>query len=184
MSELSTDATRVALRALTHGVYVLSVGSADTQTTADGQLTAVDDYLVMSLVMQCSVQPPRVAFAVCSNARLLPALRVNGGGVLSTLDETQSAAVRRYGVPGGVRRVPIGPARSPHGHPIPPEASHWIEFRTVTETIVGDHLLFVADVTAAGVSNTLVAPNQTLAGSVESKFAPLTLASSGFPYAG
>ena len=205
MSELSKDPVRVALRALTHGVYVLSVALQD-ETEAERKSTPVDDYLIVALVMQCSVEPPRIAFALSPNARILQALRSANGAVLSTLDETQLAAVRRYGAPGGVRRTPVNPARSSRGHPVPPEASHWLSLRTLTETNAGDHLLFVADVTDAAVRSVLAAPRMPTdmnAGSTSAMlpeptgetsahsratsvnaFAPLTLASTGFPYAG
>ncbi|MEP6781797.1 MAG: flavin reductase family protein [Gemmatimonadaceae bacterium] len=176
MSEQSTDPTRVALRALTHGVYVLSV--------SDGQR---DDYLIVSLAMQCSVEPPRVAFAVSPNARIVSTLRAANGALLSTLDMSQKPAVRRYGAPGGVRQVPVDAKRSSGGHPIPPEARHWLQLQTFMEVSVGDHLLFVADVTDAGISGVEKTPdsnNDSAAAESAEKFEPLTLQNSGFPYAG
>ncbi len=176
MSELSANPVRVALRALTHGVYVLSMNASER-----------DAFLIVSLAMQCSVEPPRIAFALSMNARILHALRIARGGVLSTLDVSQKSAVRRYGAPGGVRQTPVSPSRSSEGHPIPPEAAHWIAFRTFTETVVGDHVLFVADVTDAGNSGVAIAAesaNDSAQHHSPVKFAPLILAESGFPYAG
>lgn len=176
MSELSTNPTRVALRALTHGVYVLSV--------SDGQS---DDYLVVSLAMQCSVEPPRIAFALSPNARIVPMLRAANGALLSTLDISQKAAVRRYGAPGGVRQMPVAAKRSNGGHPVPPEANHWLQFQTFMEVSVGDHLLFVADVTDAensGIEKTTESNHDSAVDKSAVKFEPLTLQNSGFPYAG
>ena len=176
MSELSTDPTRVALRALTHGVYVLSVSVGQS-----------DDYLIVSLVMQCSVEPPRIAFALSPNARIVSMLRAANGALLSTLDMSQKPAVRRYGAPGGVRQMPVEVKRSSGGHPIPPEASHWLQLQIFMEVSVGDHLLFVADVTDAGnagVEKTTDSNNDSAADKSAVKFTPLTVQNSGFPYAG
>lgn len=170
MSERSTDATRVGLRALTHGVYVLTA-------TDQGQ----DEYLVVALAMQCSVEPPRLAFSIGLNARILPSLRGANGGALGILDATQLAAVRRYGTPGGVRHAPANCVRTPAGHAVPPEARYWLEFRIVQETPVGDHQLFVVQVSAAGG---IEAGSVVACEAHESEFVPMTLAATGFPYAG
>lgn len=159
MSELSTNPMRMALRAMTHGVYVLSVHH-------DGH----DECLILSLAMQCSVEPPRVAFAISTHSRLLEILREARGGVLSVLDASQIAAVRRYGTPGGVRNAPVDAERSTKGHVIVPESACWLALANATEVSGGDHALFVADVIGAG----------SRAGPVE----PLTLAASKFPYGG
>lgn len=162
MSELSSDPTRRALRALTHGVYVLSTHHA-----------TADDFLIVSLVMQCSVEPPRVAVAISTNARILQSFCASHRGVLSVLDNGQLAAIRRYGTPGGVRHAPHDARRTAHQILIPPEASFWLELEIHTEQSDADHVLFVANVIGAGV-----------AASGESPFTPLTLANTGFPYAG
>lgn len=151
---------RRALRALTHGVYVLSV-QADNH----------DNYVVLSLVMQCSVQPPRIALALATNARILTAFRSAGGGALSILDASERTAVRRYGAPGGMRHRLPDVARTTHDHPVPPEASFVLTLEIFNEQLVGDHVMFVADVIDASAS-------------AAAEFTPLTLANSGFPYAG
>ena len=162
MSELSADPTRRALRAITHGVYVLSCHHNGS-----------DDFLIVSLVMQTSVEPPRVAMAISNNARILQLFRDSGHGVLSVLAAGDIAAVRRYGTPGGVRHAPVDAARSGGNIAIPPEAAYWLELRIHTEQSDADHVLFVANVIGAGV---------TAAG--DSPFVPLTLANTGYPYAG
>ena len=169
MSEPSTNPMRQALRALTHGVYVLSVAADD-----------VDDFLVVSLAMQCSVEPPRIAFALSTNARILTSIREARGGAFSILGERDAIVARRYGAPGGVRNIPKNPERTSAGHPIPPELSFWLEFSIVQEIAAGDHILFVADVTGAGKS----LPPDTSGDDQSTSFTPLTLARSGFPYAG
>ena len=148
---------------MTHGVYVLSVRHGVQQA-------AHDEYIIVALAMQCSVEPARIALAVSVNARLLSALRAAGGGALSVLDVNQLAAVRRYGTPGGVRHPPTEVARTAHGHPVPPEAAFWMELQISSETDAGDHVLFVGDVVSAGANG--------------NEFVPLTLAASQFPYAG
>lgn len=170
MSEPSANPTRRALRALTHGVYVLSV-HYDQQ----------DDFLILSLVMQCSVEPPRIAMALAHGARILPALAVAQGGVLGVLDDAQKAAVRRYGAPGGVRNPPRDAQRTERQHAIPPEVSFWIEFSVMSTTIVGDHTLIVANVTSAGVTAALSVPDVPAA---TPQFEPMTLAGSKLPYGG
>ena len=170
MSELSTNPTRRALRALTHGVYVLSV-----------QHDHQDAFLVVSLVMQCSVEPPRIAMALAHGARILPALVAAKGGVLGVLDASQKAAVRRYGAPGGVRNPPHAAQRTAQQHAIPPEVAFWMELSVVSTTNVGDHTLVIADVTSAGVTGRLSvsdAPSDAVS------FVPMILAASAFPYAG
>jgi flavin reductase (DIM6/NTAB) family NADH-FMN oxidoreductase RutF len=152
---------RRALRALTHGVYVLTVRTGEK-----------DEYLIVSLVMQCSVEPPRVAIALASGARVLRSFRAHGGGVLAILDATQQAAVRRYGTPGGVRHAPADVSRTLTGHPIPPESAFWMGVSIVDELPSGDHVVFVANVVEAGVLD------------AAATFTPYTLAGSGFPYAG
>lgn len=160
MTEVSRNPMRRALRALTHGVYVLGVRHAEQ-----------DDFLVVSLVTQCSVEPPRVAIALSANARILQAFRDSHGGALSILDVTQRAAVRRYGAPGGVRHLPDNVTRTVQQHPAAPEASFVLALTVYGEQVAGDHVLFIADVLDA-----------TALASAE--FNPLTLADTGFPYAG
>jgi flavin reductase (DIM6/NTAB) family NADH-FMN oxidoreductase RutF len=164
MSEVSKDPLRRSLRALTHGVYVLSTSHASSDAGSD-------DFLIVSLATQCSVEPPRVALALSVNARILSPFRSANGGVLSILAGSDIAAVRRYGAPGGVRHPPTDCARGTNGHPVPPEASFAIELQIVSEQAVGDHVLFVCDATGATAR-------------ADTSFAPLTLQSSGFPYAG
>lgn len=159
MSEISTDPMRVALRAMTHGVYVLSVRHGGR-----------DEFVVVSLAMQCSVEPPRVAVALSTNSRILESFCAERGGVLSVLDASLIAAVRRYGTPGGVRNAPVDAERSARGHVIVPESGFWLELDNATEVASGDHALFVADVLDAG--------------SRTATFEPLTLAASKFPYGG
>jgi flavin reductase (DIM6/NTAB) family NADH-FMN oxidoreductase RutF len=143
-------------------VYVLSTYHAES-----------DDFLIISLAMQCSVEPPRVAAAISTNARILQSFRQSHRGVLSVLNGDQIAAVRRYGTPGGVRQTPNDARRTAHQILIPPEASFWLELEIHTEQSDADHVLFVANVIGAGVAATGGSP-----------FTPLTLANTGFPYAG
>ena len=177
MSELSNDPMRLALRAMTHGVYVLSLRHDDT-----------DDYLIISLATQCSVQPPRIAFAVANESRILFALRSTASGVFSVLDTSQLAAVRRYGAPGGVKHVPDAPRRTvtpgAMGHPVPPEASHSIVFRIHGEVHGGDHVLFIADVVRAMPLHDEAASSGNAQRDGLQSRAPLTLRATGFPYAG
>lgn len=178
MSEPSANPMRRALRAMTHGVYVLSLRH-------DGH----DDYLVVALAMQCSVQPPRIAFALAHGARVLPALRAVGSAAFSVLGVNDVAAVRRYGVPGGVKQLPLTVVHTAEGHPVPPEARYWMRVRTASETSAGDHVLFVADVvdaTVAGEASRDASDGAVAASDVPASppFVPLTLAATGFPYAG
>ena len=159
MSEPSTNPMRRALRAMTHGMYVLSVRHEQH-----------DEYVIVALAMQCSVEPPRIALSVSNNSRILNALRAAGGGVLAVLDTAQTGAVRRYGTPGGVRNASVDVTRSTHSHPIPPECSCWMDLRVTGQMDGGDHVIFVTDVVAAGANAEV--------------FQPLTLADSQFPYAG
>lgn len=154
---------RRALRAMTHGMYVLSVRS-------ERQGEQIDEHIVLALAMQCSVEPPRVAFAVSNNSRILGSLHDAGSAVLSILDAGQAAAVRRYGTPGGVRHASTEFARSALGHPIPPEGAFWMELSIVSEIGGGDHAVFLGEVIAAGAN--------------ADAFEPLTLAASKFPYGG
>lgn len=164
MSEPSSDPTRRALRALTHGVYVLSTHHNGT-----------DEFLIVSLAMQASVEPPRIAFAISTNARILDSIRESKRSVLGVLATGNTAAIRRYGTPGGVRHAPTDSARTTSQIIIPPEASFWLELDVHAEAnteSVADHVLFVANVIGAGVASTNL------------PFVPLTLADTGFPYAG
>lgn len=150
---------RVALRAMTHGVYVLSVRHDER-----------DEYVIVSLAMQCSVEPPRIAIAVSTNSRILELFRAAQSGVLSVLDASHVSAVRRYGTPGGTRNTPADAERSEGGHVIVPESAFWLDIAIATEIAGGDHIVFLADVSAAGART--------------EAFEPLTLAASKFPYGG
>jgi len=163
VSEPSANPMRQALRAMTHGVYVLSVRHAEH-----------DEYIIVALAMQCSVEPPRVALAVSHNARILEPLLSAGGAVFSVLSVHQVAAIRRYGTPGGVRHRLTERNRSANGHPIPPEGSFWMELRIVSESDGGDHRVLIADVIDAGANASEKAEG----------FEPLTLAASKLPYGG
>lgn len=190
MSEPSVNAMRQTLRSMSTGVYILSVHAENA-----------DEYLVVSLAMQCSVAPPRIAFALTPSARIVAALRNARSGVLTVLGDGDLAAIRRYGAPGGVRNMPANPARTTDGHPIPPEARRWLTLALVDETVVGDHVLFVASVTGAGIRERMESgadavseasaqhsspdsPAVTDAARSGDTFRPLTLAATGFPYAG
>jgi flavin reductase (DIM6/NTAB) family NADH-FMN oxidoreductase RutF len=171
VSEPSRDPVRRVLRALTHGVYVLGVNGGQQ---AEGPR---DDYVIVSLVMQCSVEPARVAFALALRSRVLATVRQARGCTLALLDVAQRAAVKRYGAPGGVRGAPEAPHRSAMGgHPVAPEGAGWLALSMVQELAVGDHVLVVADVVEAGGAITL--------GDVPPSFAAMTLGASGLPYAG
>ena len=175
MSELSRDPMRQSLRALTHGVYVLSTRAEQ-----------LDTYLIVSLAMQCSVQPPRIAFALTPNARIAAAIRFAGGGIISVLNASQLAAVRRYGAPGSVKHAPPSPERDASGFSIPPEASYAISFRLAQEFAVGDHTMFIVDAVAARVMHPdALAPALLDTQSTRAQpFAAMILTATGFPYAG
>ncbi|MGV3708203.1 MAG: flavin reductase family protein [Gemmatimonas sp.] len=160
MSEVSKSPLRRSLRALTHGIYVLSASH-------DG----ADEYVVLSLVSQCSVEPPRVALALSVNARMLRTFRAAGSGVLGILGAGDIPAVRRYGAPGGMRHAPSEVVHTANGHPVPAEARFALELVIASEHLVGDHVLFVCDATGATAFG-------------DEPFVPFTLAASGLPYAG
>ncbi|HNS03578.1 MAG TPA: flavin reductase family protein [Anaerolineae bacterium] len=155
---------RAALHSLTCGLYVLTSG----QGTAAHAAT-------ITLVIQASQRPRRVAVGVRKDSHIYPVLHAQGTFALNVIGEEQKALAASFfkytpAVDQQFANHPFedGPAT---GSPLLQEAVAWLECRTVEEANTGgDHGLFIADVLAGAVRRTPVRA--------------LSLAATGWSYGG
>lgn len=155
---------RAALHSLTCGLYVLTSGQGAAVHAA-----------TITLVIQASLRPRRVAVGVRKESHIYPVLHAHGAFALNVLGEEQKALAAAFfkytpAVDQQFAGHPFedGPAT---GSPLLQDAVAWLECRTVEEAnAAGDHGLFIADVLAGAVRRTPVKP--------------LSLAATGWSYGG
>ncbi|MGH7720382.1 MAG: flavin reductase family protein [Gemmatimonadaceae bacterium] len=159
---MNQEAKKTVLRRIVYGLYGLGV-QGDEGAHA----------MTVNWVTQVSFEPPLLAVAVENESRSLPLLRAARAFALSMFPAGARALAGKLGrssanVPNkleGVAHHP-GPAT---GAPILDDATGWLECRVIAEQPTGDHVLMIAEVVEAGVSN----DTETL-----------TLKETGFRYAG
>jgi len=154
---------KVALRAITYGLYVMTGAAAD-QLAADG----------INWLSQASFEPPLVVAAVKADSTLHAVVTDSGCFAVHVLGEDQLDVVKAFfrstSVEGDLingQRFTPGAAT---GAPLLEVAPYWFECR-VTDTVArGDHTVFVAEVVGAGVR--------------DAARPPLTLRATGMNYGG
>ena len=154
---------KVALRAITYGLYVMTA-SSDGEYAAGG----------VNWVTQTSFDPPLVAAAVKADSGLHALTEASGLFALNVLADDQLDIAKAF-----FRSTEVDGDRL-NGHrfergveteaPVLDEVPYWFECR-VTDTVMGgDHTVFVAEVVGAGVR--------------DAARVPLNLRSTGMNYGG
>jgi flavin reductase (DIM6/NTAB) family NADH-FMN oxidoreductase RutF len=135
---------KVALRAITYGLYVMTSAHGD-EVAAGG----------VNWLTQTSFDPPLVAAGVKVDSGLDALIAASGSFAVNVLADDQLAIAKAFFRSTSLEGDLINGHRfergASTGSPILDESPYWFEAR-VTDTIErGDHTLFVAEVIAAGV---------------------------------
>lgn len=136
------DAVATALGRIPSGLFVITW----RHETADRTMLA-------SWVMQAGFAPPAVTVAVAASRDLLAAIAGGTPFVINILGESQRPLVARFGRPTAPGEDPfagIDIVRSPCGAAAIATAAGWLECRGAAQAAGGDHVIVVAEVTAAG----------------------------------
>jgi flavin reductase (DIM6/NTAB) family NADH-FMN oxidoreductase RutF len=154
---------KVALRAITYGLYVLTAREGDEYAAAG-----------VNWLTQTSFDPPLVAVAIKTDNDSHRLVQATGRFAVNVLAEDQldvaKAFFRTTTVDGDTLNGYHFEAGTETGCPILVDLPYWWE-ATVTDTVTGgDHTVFVAQVVNAGVR--------------DDKAAPLNLRATGMNYGG
>ncbi len=112
-----------------------------------------DRSMLASWVMQAGFAPPAVTLAVAASRDLLAAIAGGTPFVVNILGESQRPLLARFGRPAAPGEDPftgIDIVRSPCGAAAITSAAGWLECRGTAQAAGRDHVIVVAEVTAAG----------------------------------
>ncbi len=157
---------RAVLRAFSYGLYAVGV-------CAGGRI----NLFTANWLTQVAFEPPLLALSVESDAYSLELIREGGVFAVSVLraDQREVAATLRHAYrrqPDKVHAFPHRPA--PSGCPVLDDCLGWVDCRVVGSLPAGDHALFLAEVTDAGLPE----------GAADAAAEPLLMRAAGFRYAG
>jgi flavin reductase (DIM6/NTAB) family NADH-FMN oxidoreductase RutF len=150
-----------ALRMITYGLFVAT--SRDDSGPAAGTI---------NWISQSSFTPPLIMVAIKGDSALHRAITASRTFIVHVVGKDQkdlATAFFRGAELSGDRLNGYGIESSPNGIPLLVDPPAWFECRVVNEVRGGDHTVFVAEVTEAGVRNDAE---------------PLTLRDTGFFYGG
>ncbi|MFJ5884430.1 flavin reductase family protein [Kitasatospora cineracea] len=141
------DALRAAARHWPTGVAVLSA-----RWGGEEHAKTVSSFTTLSL------DPPLIGVALSPRSPLAAAVHASGRFAVTVLTDRQEPLARRFAAPGAGRStgafsdlpVRAEPAGAPVGGPVPAGAAAWFAAELHAEVPVGDHVLLVGRVTAAG----------------------------------
>lgn len=136
------DAIAAALGRIPSGLFVIT-----------WRHQGADRTMLASWVMQAGFAPPAVTVAVAPSRDLLAAIAEGTPFVINILSESQRPLVARFGRPAAPGEAPfagIDIVRSPCGAAAITTAAGWLECRGTARAAGGDHVIVVAEVTAAG----------------------------------
>ncbi len=135
---------KVALRAITYGLYVMSA-SADGEYAAGG----------VNWVTQVSFEPPLVAVGVKADSGLCALTEKDGRFAVNVLAEDQLDIAKAFFRSTTVEGDRINGHRFERGvvteAPILDEVPYWFECEVTDRIARGDHTVYVAEVVGAGV---------------------------------
>ncbi len=150
-----------ALRMITYGLFVAT--SRDDSGPAAGTI---------NWISQSSFTPPLIMVAIKADSALHRAITASRKFIVHVVGKDQkglATAFFRGAELSGDRLNGYSIEGSPNGIPLLVDPPAWFECRVVNEVRGGDHTVFVAEVTEAGVRNDAE---------------PLTLRDTGFFYGG
>jgi flavin reductase (DIM6/NTAB) family NADH-FMN oxidoreductase RutF len=135
-------AIATALGRIPSGLFIVSWRDGDSDRT-----------MLASWVMQAGFAPPAVTLAVAVSRDLLAAIAAGTPFVVNILGESQRPLLARFGRPATPGEDPFAGldiVRSPGGAAALVAAAAWLECRGTAQAAAGDHVIVVAEVTAAG----------------------------------
>jgi flavin reductase (DIM6/NTAB) family NADH-FMN oxidoreductase RutF len=144
----SADATRpddtiaTALGRIPSGLFIVSWRDGD-----------IDRTMLASWVMQAGFSPPAVTVAVGTSRELLGAIARGTSFVLNILGDSHRSLLARFGRPAADGEDPfagLDAVRSPCGAAALAAATAWLECRCIAQAPAGDHVIVIAEITAAG----------------------------------
>lgn len=94
-----------------------------------------------------SLDPPIVLWSLSCNSSSLPIFRESGHFAVNVLSLGQIDLSRRFSQPGADKFAGLSLITSRCGAPLLPDCAAVIECATLSERIVGDHVLFLGQVT-------------------------------------
>ena len=158
---MDAAAKKDLLRRLPFGMFVVTVSEGETQNA-----------FTANWLTQVAFEPPMIMVSVENEGRSLAMIRKGGVLAVNLLGEDQRDLAGQLGRsfarnPHKLDGVPHHPA--PNGSPILEGALGWLACRVTGELPAGDHTVFVAEITGAGVLR---------------EGALLTMAAAGFRYSG
>lgn len=136
------DAVATALGRIPSGLFIVS-----------WRHEGVDRTMLASWVMQAGFAPPSVTMAVAASRDLLTAIAGGTPFVITILGESQRPLLARFGRPVASGEDPFAGldiVRSPCGAAALASGAGWLECRGTAQAAGGDHVIIVAEVTAAG----------------------------------
>ncbi|ROR37970.1 flavin reductase family protein [Kitasatospora cineracea] len=140
---VTADALRAAARRWPTGVAVLTA-----RWGGEEYAKTVSSFATLSL------DPPLIGVALSARSPLAAAVHDSGRFAVSVLTERQETLARRFATPGAGRAagplpdLPVHPGAA--GALVPAGCAAWFDARLHAELPVGDHVLLVGRVTAAG----------------------------------
>lgn len=158
---MDAAAKKDLLRRLPFGLFAVTVAEGDTHNA-----------FTANWLTQAAFEPPMIMVAVENEGRSIAMIRASGVLAINLLGEDQRDLAGQLGRsfarnPHKLNGVPHHPA--PNGCPILDAALGWLACRVTGELPAGDHTVFVAEITDAGILR---------------EGALLTMAVAGFRYSG
>lgn len=158
---MDAAAKKDLLRRLPFGLFAVTV--------TDGETT---NAFTANWLTQAAFEPPMIMVAVESDGHSLALIRASGVLAVNLFGEEQRDLAGQLGRsfarnPHKLEGVPHHAA--PNGCPILDDALGWLACRVTGEVPAGDHIVFVAEITDAGILR---------------EGAILTMAAAGFRYSG
>ena len=93
-----------------------------------------------------SLDPPQILWSLRNSSPSLAALKGSARFVVNVLSEAQVDISRRFASPIADKFDGVAHARNEYGIPLLHGAAAWLECRTLTRQVGGDHVLFIAAV--------------------------------------
>ena len=147
-----TAAQRAAIGAMLgrtpSGLFILTARGPDGAETG----------MLASWVQQASFEPPTMTIAVNRKRYIIDWLQTGSVIALSLLGESNKSLLGHFGrgfEPGAPAFNGVDLDRTPHGCPVMVAALGWLEGRVTGRLDTGDHVLYAAELTAAGSNSSL-----------------------------
>lgn len=118
-----------------------------TATTADGPAG-----LVVGSFVSVSLEPPLVGVFIAESSASWPPMSVTGSFTVNVLAHDQQELCARFARSGGDKFADLTWWESPHGNPVLPGTTAWLDCLVQQVQKLGDHFFAVAEVVGLGVA--------------------------------